>query len=364
MKKIEIYEHAINSIFDYTSGDVTSCIIKEYAIKGMYNLLTCLNGIGYNIEKTKLVALPDFTYSRNDKRYNSNFPYGSIINIDTEELFIPVEFRPNCCGITFLKLSQRHENLLEIQKRMKTIENLKIGLAKDDLNRGNHFIGVYRENETNSIYAIIHGSFNFVKEGDKETPGLYIDKTNYWNEKISTFKQDDFSLKYLIGSSAELYYEAYLQHEEKTKKARAQIGQYLFPNSEVIFNETHEGFFNKNTIMLGAYIKSIPFWAPIMLSAESDLSIVNITNPLSCISQNMYVCPHGGGYKLQHVKSGKYDLKDKIYTLEFSNHAIMKTDDVRKLIYDYRTNTDDIWTKTHDFGNIKNKFTTLYNLKL
>lgn len=365
MKKNEIYEKAINSIIDYTTGDITSCLMKEYAIKGMYNLLSCLDDIGICGNATKLIALPDFTFSRNDKRYNSYFPYGSIIHIDTlGETFIPLGFRPNCCGITMLKLSPEDGNINVIKKRLNTIANIEPNISNDDLNRGNHFIGIYKDLLHNQMYAIIHGSFNFVKSGHNGIPGLYIDKTDYWNDKMLIYKIDDTNFPYLIGDNAKYYFDSYMQHEQSTKELRAQIAHHLFPKSKIVFNETHEGFYQSNTIMLGAYVSNQPFLAPVMLSAESDLSIIQIRQPIPDISSKLYICPHGGGYTLKHIVNGLYDFDNQIYKLKFKNESIMETNDIRKLIYDYRTNTDLIWTNIHGFGNVIVRFSTKYNLKL
>lgn len=365
MKKIEIYEKAINSISDYTDGDVTSSIMKEYAIKGMFNLLSCLDSVGLDSNNTKLIALPDFTFSRNDKRYNSYFPYGSIIHIDTDgENFIPLGFRPNCCGITMLKLSPEDENIEKIKERMKSLNEIETNISNDDLNRGNHFIGIYKSKKNNQAYSIIHGSFNFVKSGYNDIPGLYIDKTDYWNDKMQIYNIDDTVFPYLIGDNAKHYYDSYIQHERMTKELRAKVANHLFPKSTIVFNETHEGFYQFNTITLGAYVNDHPFTAPIMLSAESDLTIVKICKPIRDISSVLYACPHGGGYTLKHIAKGFYNYDTRIYNVQFENDSIMETTDIRKLIYDYRTNTDITWTKTHEFGNIISNLSTVYNLKL
>lgn len=364
INKLDIYERAIGSIVDYTDGDITSHLMKEYAIKGMYNLLNCLNHIGIPGENTRLIALPDFTFSRNNYRYNAYFPYGSIIHIDTDESFIPLGFRPNCCGITMLKLSPKDQDINKIKERLRTIVSNNPDISTDDLNRGNHFIGIYNDELYNQIYAIIHGSFSFVKSGYKSMPGLYIDKTNYWNDKMQIANIDGVEFPYLLGNLAKEYFDTYTHYEYITKELRSYIGQHIFPNSQVIFNETHEGFYQMHTITLGAYVNSHPFTAPIMLSAESDLSIVDITKSIPKLPHEMYACPHGGGYALKHISDGVYDHSSRIYKLHFSNNSIMETSDIRKLIYDYRTNTDLTWTGKYGFGVIKRRFSTKYNFKL
>lgn len=116
--------------------------------------------------------------------------------------------------------------------------------------------------------------------------------------------------------------------------------------------------------MLGAYVKNQPFLAPIMLSAESELSIVQMCQPISDIPYNLYICPHGGGYTLKHIVNGRYDLDTQLYKLKFNNESIMETNDIRKLIYDYRTNTDLIWADTYKFCDVVARFSTIYNFKL
>lgn len=365
MKKLEIYDMAINSIVDYSDGDVTSSIMKEYAIRGMYNLLLCLDAISILGSGSKLIALPDFTFSRNDYRFNSFFPYGSIINIDTKGVpFVPLGFRPNCCGITMLQLEHGDEDISQIKKRLKSLSCIDSNISNDDLNRGNHFIGIYRDSLNNQLYAVIHGSFSFVKSGYVNIPGLYIDKTSFWNDKLQVYVNKELQFPYLIGENAKSYFDYYTQHEKKTKILRAQIGQQLFPNSKVVFNETHEGLYTPNIITLGAYLSDYPFWAPIMLSAESDLSIVQVSKSIPEIFPSIFACPHGGGYAIKHIVSGLYDNRTNIYKLQFTNHTIMETNDIRKLIYDYRTNTDSTWAEKHNFGSIKARFSTVYNIKL
>lgn len=363
-KKLSIYEKALNSIVDYTNNDVTAHLMKEYAIKGMYNLLSCLDHVGIQGDYTRLFALPDFTFSRNDFRFKAFFPYGSIVHIDAKEPFIPVGFRPNCCGITMLKLSSADVDIDKIKERIVTLVSNNHDVSTDDLNRGNHFIGLYKNLISDSFYAIIHGSFSFVKSGYKDIPGLYIDKTNYWDKELHIDRINGVEFPYLIGDVAKTYFNAYIEYEKITKELRAHISQHLFPNSRIIFNETHEGFYDMNTITLGSYICSHPFSAPIMLSAESDLSIVNISRPLSDMPYDIYACPHGGGYALTHIVTGMYDQDTQIYKLRFTNDSITETKDIRKLIYDYRTNTDIIWTEQHKFGTVESKYATIYNFKL
>lgn len=366
MDKVSIYQYANANIIDYTGKDSTSNLLKEYAVFGMYNLLSAINEIGGSIENTKLIALPDFTFSRNEYRWKAGYPYGSIICIDSNDIpFIPLGFRPNCCGITMCKISKKSITPEKVIKKVQQLSNLQLDLSNDDLKRGNHFIGIYYDNVANEYYAIIHGSFSFVKSGYNTLPGLYIDKTNYWNPQKRTLQTKYTTFEYLVEEAAIEYYNVFKEFENITKTNRKKIAEFIFEDCEVIFNETHEGLFDSHIITLGAYIMNHPFVCPIMLSAESKLPIVKIKNPvIANKNTSIYACPHGGGYYLSNISAGHYNGENSKYELTYINNAKLITSDIRNLIYTYRTNTDDIWINTYNFGDYENELKTYYNFKL
>lgn len=365
MTSINLYKLAQSSIVDYTDNDVTACVMKEYALKSMYSILSCLNSMNMLRDKSRLIALPDFTFSRNDNRFRAGFPYGSIIYLDTGSIpFILPEFRPNCCGIAMVKLYDVETDVATISTKIQNINQINATFSGDDLRRGNHFIGIYHDVKNDSHYAIIHGSFSFVKSGLNNVPGLYLDKTQYWNNRLRYYNIANSRLPYLLGDDAVEYYDSYVEHEKNTKRLRAQAAEFLFENCNLVFNETHEGFFNINTIVLGAYISNSPFKAPIMLSAESGLPIVEVLNPLSDLPMNLYVCPHGGGYALRHIANGSYNEEENTYRFKYISGTVMIANDLRQLIFDYRQNTDFIWAEKYGFGKIECRLSTKYNFKL
>jgi len=102
-----------------------------------------------------------------------------------------------------------------------------------------------------------------------------------------------------------------------------------------------------------------------MLSAESDMPIVKISNAiLDLQNAQIFVCPHGGGYFLSNIKDGHY-IADKLnYELTYTNNAKLITSDIRNLTHTYRTNTDKIWLNTYNFGSYERKLKTINNFKL
>ena len=363
MDKLSIYEYANKNIIDFTGPDSTADLLKEYAVYGMYNLLSAIDDIGGSVENTKMFALPDFTFSRNEHRWKAGYPYGSVICLDSKKIpFMPLGFRPNCCGITMCKVPYDSINPQVILRKVRELPNLKLDIGSDDLKRGNHFIGTYYDEKKSDYYAVIHGSFSFVKSGYNDLPGLYIDKTDYWDEKKKVFKTKYTSFDFLVDESAIEYYNTFKKFEEITKENRRKITEFLFDGCEIVFNETHEGLFDSQTIALGAYIMNHPYTCPIMLAAESDMPIVEINQTISTLP--LFVCPHGGGYLLTKIKEAHYNATNSNYELIYENNARLITSDIRNLIHTYRTNTDKIWIESYGFGSRKTELKTIYNFKL
>jgi hypothetical protein len=273
MNKNDIYALASRSIHDYTSRDATSIILKEYAIMGMCDIISSLDEIDLLGKHTTMFLLPDFTFSRNDLRYKSGFPYGTIIHIDSKNTpYVPIGFRPNCCGITFVKLNSFDE--VAVEHRLSDVKKEFCDLYSDDLNRGSHFVGIYVDDISGEKYGLLHGSFNSVKSGINDIPGLYMDKTNYWDSSIRHYSRQGAKFPYLLGDAALEYYHAYVEHELFTKNMRYKLSKFIFPDSDVIFNETHEGFYDANTLFMGSYVSRTLFSNPIMLNPNTNLIIV------------------------------------------------------------------------------------------
>jgi len=363
MDKNDIYALATRSIHDYTNRDATSIILKEYALMGMCDILSSLDEMDLLGKHTSMFLLPDFTFSRNDLRYKAGFPYGTIIHIDSKNTpYVPLGFRPNCCGITFVKLNSFDETVIE--QKLSNVKKEFRDLYSDDLNRGSHFVGIYADDVSGEKYGLLHGSFNSVKSGVNDIPGLYLDKTNYWDPSIRYYSRQGAKFPYLLGDVALEYYQAYIKHELFTKTMRHTLSKFIFNDSKMIFNETHEGFYDVNTIVLGSYVGRTLFSNPVMLNPNTNLAIVQTEKTIQIGTIPLFVCPHGGGYMINDVVGGSYLSNDAYYKVKYPNNAVMKVDDIRKLIYGYRTDVAKVWTEALGFGKIIKELRPVINYKL
>jgi hypothetical protein len=67
---------------------------------------------------------------------------------------------------------------------------------------------------------------------------------------------------------------------------------------------------------------------------------------------------------INDVVSGSYLMADTYYKVKYPNSAVMKVDDIRKLIYSYRTDVAKVWTDVLGFGKISKELRPIINYKL
>ena len=352
------YKKALNNFIDLSSKDSTSYLVKERGLIGLTRLLICMEELGIE-NGAKLIALPDFTYTRNQLRWDAGFPYGCIVKINNPyNNFIPLEFRPNCCGVVFGEIPNKDYDFNVLKNRLINFINKSHYIDSNDFNKRNHFIGIYINPETGKYYALLHGSFKYVKNN------LYSERKNKWSNKIQKKDILNKEILYLYGHDAIEYYNDYKIYENESSKLRLDIMNYLFFNEfKVLFNETHEGFRDINTILLGAYSSNTSFQCPIMLSADEDLYYINVNKPLSNIDDNFYCAPHGGGYRLSSIVNAK-QLNHDEFILTYPNKSIMITNNIIDLPFNYRKNTISLWCDKYEFGESILKLKPILNLKI
>ena len=352
------YRLALQHFTDYSAKDPTSILAKEHGLIGLARIMTCMETLGFDPEFVDLIALPDFTFTRNKLRWGAGFPYGCIIKFGNElPPLIPLDFRPNCCGIVFAKLGSFDESIGALQQKYYQIVNSYSEIDKNDFNRRNHFMGIYFCAATKQYYFLIHGSFTFVKDA------LYSERNP---ELLSASESQNIMgepFSYLIGRKAQEYYQSYLEHERRTIRYRELIVKELFPHADILFHQTHEGFHDIHTLLLGAYANNAPFTCPIMLAPEMDLPILKIIKP---IMGTLYCAPHGGGYALSSISDAQRLTPELStdYLLTYPNRSKMLTDNVIDMPFFYRTSTGYYWCNEYRMADEVLRVTPIFNLKI
>lgn len=361
-KYMRNYRLAQNHFIDYSTGDPTSTLAKEHGLIGLTRIMSCMEKLGMDHENIDLIALPDFTYTRNKLRWSAGFPYGCVIKFGRELTpFIPLDFRPNCCGVVLAEMDSFDGTPESLQKKYIEVVHSYSEIDKSDLNRRNHFMGFYYCNANKKCYFLIHGSFNFVKDA------LYYERNEELMAASKTEVIMDEPFSYLIDYHAKEYFDSYIKHEHLTMYYRSLIAKELFPHAEIRFNRTHEGFYDIHTLLLGAYADDHPFVCPIMLAPEVDLPFISITKPINFRGRSeLYCAPHGGGYAVYAI-SGVQRLNNTLYAdylLTYPNNSKMLTDNVLDMPFFYRANTDYFWCNKFNMAQELCRMRPIFNLKI
>lgn len=360
-KPYKEYNQAIKLFHDYSTGDPTAILAKEHGLIGLTRIIMCMQRLGIDTSHVDFIALPDFTYTRSRLRWNAGFPYGCIIKFHDDDVpFIPVDFRPNCCGVILAELQDFSVSILDIQRKYYDIVNSYSEIDSSDFNRRNHFMGIYKCETNQKYYYLLHGSFNFAKNA------LYSEKNETLANGVQSMAIMGESFLYLIGSQAQAYYNNYKKYEELTVNYRELITKALFPDAKILFHRTHEGFNGIHTILLGAYADNHPFCCPIMLAPECDLPVVQIDTPILINNSEIYCAPHGGGYALGQIS--EVEMIDKKiegdYLLTYSNNCKMLTNNILDMPFYYRTQTERYWCDIYHMANESLRLRPIFNLKV
>lgn len=364
MKTNELNYYIESHDINFSSNDEAAQIARFNAFDGLSTIFSCMDALGILGADSKFIELPDFTYSKNVERWNAGFSNGCIIYLDTNKTsFIPIGFRPNSCGVTFAKIKGWDGDEEKFLKKFKKILNSIPNANKNDFGRKNHFVGIYKNN--NEYYIILHGSFSKIKTGINGLPGLYFDKDSYWNNNLKKYSYKNRELVYLISEAADEFYECYKKYEVLSTKLRKQIVNELFEENEVIFEGTHQGFYDINTILLGGYISKNPLVCPIMVSPNLPLYEVENTEKTVFINnQKYFFLPHGAGYKLIPGCSAKNTNIKNAFLLHYNNDAKVLTESIDLLPYEYRHNIIDLCCSKHELGYVKRIFSPVLNVKV
>lgn len=349
---------------NFSSDDTAAQIARHNALIGMKTIFSCMEANDILGLESKLIELPDFTYSKNVERWNAGFSNGCIIHLDTKNTpFIPIGFRPNSCGITFAKIEGWDGDSKKFLKQFKEIIREIVDINSDDFGRKNHFVGIYNKND--EFYIILHGSFSKIKSGINGIPGLYYDKEHYWDDKIKKYQYEDMELIYLIGELADEYYRYYKEYEDLSTKLRRQIINILFKKNELVFEGTHQGFYDIQTILLGGYISQRPITCPIMISPDMPIYEVETHQSAISINNHEYYClPHGAGYKLLPDYITKVENMQDIFSLQYGNEARVFTKYIELFPFEYRRNIIDNCCIKHNLGCVRECFKPILNIKV
>lgn len=251
----------------------------------------------------EITTLEDLGLSNNLIRMKGGFFTGINVRWDSDIPFIPVDTTVNSCGVSifkfdgYLDFNQFKERLIATKNRFKDI-----GIV-DNFNRGNHFITLC-EDINREQYLVIHASDNAYKYGKF---GLYPREDTWFYNSIQTEFFKDGYIRFIIGDSADKFYNIYLDSEKSNPKRNKVVAELFldgFSNIQEMLYSPHYGMPDRNSVSIGSQWRDQDF---VMLTYPgANLFVLSENNP------KIKYKPHGFGLKLNRSFSSIEFLNDGI----------------------------------------------------
>jgi hypothetical protein len=318
-------EHCI--FFDV--GDVSAALCRSNFPYGIAKIQFVQRELGFP-DDASFISTCDCCITRNQGRWEAGFGYGG--RVDWSGDFIPLELKPNCCGVLVAGLEERPDGET-LRKRSQEIADSSITLdgvtLKWDFDASNHFINLYEVIEPCAVNGwrylmMIHGSGKELRGSNALGPGLYLEDSEELRSLAGRIDTPWGPIHILDGEKARDYYRYYQFAEKFCRVRRAHYARLLCPESELLFNETHQGLHSPNSMLLGCYAYASPEealpWYPVTFREDLPAYLLR---PLEIYGAEAIdgegllertqvpslgerlaganIMPHGGGYHLPDI---------------------------------------------------------------
>jgi hypothetical protein len=307
------------------------------------------------------IAAPDLTITRNLNRWRSGFGYGGRLTWgDGQQEWIPLDLKPNCCGMLAGGLNRlpARDTLLQRVQELQSEELSLDGIPLTwDFGESNHFITLFRMTplDDNSFlpYAfVMHGAGSELRGETVWGDGLYWDRSERLQRKAEILETPFGPLRILTGQAARDYYAFCQRVDTFARERRLLIAQRLFDEVTTYNNEAHQGLVSMNDMVLGTCLvrEGGNTISPLTLQANLPAYLVRGRPNLSddvierlglgerARRLGLYdrlrsanIVPHGGGYTFPH-------LQDVLSVIELGQERYFElslgTDDSRQIVSD------------------------------
>lgn len=294
-------------------------------------------------------STPDSTVTRNVERWSSGFGYGGAIDWSGD--FVPLELKPNCCGMLVVGLRQMPDmsRLRRVVARLIR-EPLEVdGLqARWDLDKGNHFLNLYRVSNPEvtdgcPLVAIMHSSGRELRGPNPRGPGLYLNAEPLPGARaglsdLAEVIETPFGPAPIVkGESAQRFNDYVAMVDGFAHRRRVVYAREIFgPSATILFNETHQGFPRPGRMLLGCYQvgDDVP-WVPVTLredlpayliaaeriydpdrleqADDAGRELVTAARETGSLERlrTASLLPHGGGYAYPDADGGRVEVDDR-----------------------------------------------------
>lgn len=395
IRKNKLLLRAKEHIFSTGVNDAASRVAQANMQFGLAKMHLMQKKLGMKADAT-FVSTPDETVTRNAGRWNRGIAYGGKISWGNgKENVLVLDVKPNACGMIvggLDELPSPKELLKRVYETEKTEHSVKGVPIKWDFNKGNHFIDVFKVDESFGLklppyITILHAGCAELKGETEHGVGLYHDYSSKLRAMMHTLDTPFGPISYLLGNDVKEFMKFHDFAVYFSNKRRQIAFKEMF-DGNVILNKPHQYMLNKNEIALGCnHIKKKGDLCPISIRADlpsylargkknltmdkiKDLGFYHRAQKHGVMNRllNANLAPHGGGYQFPDALdvTNVFEINGtRFFEMNMANEIGKKIiQDVREIQFLYRGR--DVMVRTVELGlaDIAAKLTPVYVLKI
>jgi hypothetical protein len=323
---------AAEHIFSMGLTDSAARLALANMVYGMAKINHVLTELNYPADTT-FIATPDLTITRNTGRWRAGFGYGGKLQWgDGDRPLLVLDVKPNGCGMLVGGLAKLPDPQT-IVERLDVLKGQRINLmgvdVEWDFGVSNHFIDLCRLTPAQpgvelAPYAfVIHGSCPELHSETLLGPGCYWNASPTLAQQARVFTTPWGELHVLLDEHADAFMDFWRRADDFAKQRRLLAAQHCFGEFSLLANTTHQGMWDRNTVLLGCQDTLDPSarYFPIMVRGDlpgylfeglpnltegalDDLGFRERGERLGVIHRlrAANVIPHGAGYALPHLR--------------------------------------------------------------
>lgn len=299
-------ERAYGHTVDWAARDVAGRAAVQLSIYALARLHYAEEYIGATASARCIVG-PDSSPSKNPARLASGFTTGGEVWWSPNTDIAPLDMFPNCCGIAVARvdasepLANYFNRLTTLSASPPTLDGVRIQV---DLNRKNHFLGLFRDDE-GQAYALVHCSAPEFKATSPFELGLSWKESDALSKMMHVLETPAGPIRFLSGrESCSIFAELTDAASAFARSKRQLILEAVFgPTTEVMSDRQHQGYVSRSHVVLGSQMPDDRSDEYIyLLGPRDDARLVTKAQrlPLSLSSLEkpavVAAMPHGGGY--------------------------------------------------------------------
>jgi len=305
----------------FQSPDSTYDLLQRYVGVTESMWLEVLRGFDPKASCSVTPSL-DLGFPHNAVRLAGGFPTGVVISWSCSVPVVPIDATVNVCTVSVFKLTNRGFERLRVPRGlMERIEHVEALDMPFRLNfrRGNHFVSVCLESESQTGYLVVHSSATEFKDG---ASGLYPHASAWYAPRIQTHVAGDRYLRYVSHSDATLFTQIATRlqgfNEMRHEFLSAEVVGHP-ADLELVSHSHHYCMPDSQTIAIGSYLALPGSVVPMLTSPGRPIYMARVTdNPHNRISLSMgtrQMVPHGWGKTSTRAPSVEVDQLNSVLTV-------------------------------------------------